>query len=291
MNKINTGALPDTKDDRDYSASIFLASSSNVDWEKGLVLPRPPLWDQQNSDSCVSASWSYYHWQLNQKNYSRRALFSRIALAYGAYIRDGGLTICQIGQETNDEVKDPDIRNPISMRDKTGISNKQAEDDKEFNSFVLSSDIDSVGKAIRDYNGVVFGVVGSNEGWADHSQPRPPKDGEVKWGHALYLYGYGIKNGKKYVLARSSWSEVDHYIYENYFADLSNIFNPWTLIPRKEIKKMSKVFIKMGEKIGVLVAEGFTFGGGFAKDEQSLQKLKEVFEFKGDEPTIEIPNV
>lgn len=51
----------------------------------------------------------------------------------------------------------------------------------------------------------------------------------------------------------------------------------------------NKYFIKQGEKIGVLVTEGFTFGGGFAKDMQALEQLKSAFEFKGNEPTIELP--
>lgn len=284
------GALPDPRDDRDYSAAIIMAASPSVDWEKGFILPKPPFWDQQSSDACVGASWSYYHWQLKNKNYSRRGLFSRIALSYGAYIRDGGLKICQIGQETNDEVADPDIRTATSMRDKTGVNDKEASDDREADSFVLPADIDSVAKAIRDYKGVVFGVIGTNEGWQNYADPRPPKDGETQWGHALYLYGYCMRNGKKCVIARSSWSEQDHYINEDYFKNPSFIFNPWTLIPRKEQNKMSKVFIKMGDKVGVLVAEGFTFGGGFAKDPESLEKLKQVFEFTGGEPTVEIPN-
>lgn len=50
-----------------------------------------------------------------------------------------------------------------------------------------------------------------------------------------------------------------------------------------------KFIIKDGDKIGVLVCEGFTFGGGFAKDEKALTELKDAFEFNGTEPTLELP--
>jgi hypothetical protein len=49
-----------------------------------------------------------------------------------------------------------------------------------------------------------------------------------------------------------------------------------------------KFIINEGGKLGVLVCEGFTFGGGFAKDEKSLEALKEVFEFDGTEKTINL---
>ncbi len=52
---------------------------------------------------------------------------------------------------------------------------------------------------------------------------------------------------------------------------------------------VNRFFIKQGDKIGVLVTEGFTFGGGFAKDMNALENLKQAFEFKGDEPTINLP--
>lgn len=47
--------------------------------------------------------------------------------------------------------------------------------------------------------------------------------------------------------------------------------------------------IKIGDKIGVLVVEGFTFGGGFAKDMDALKKLDEAFEVPADVQTIELP--
>lgn len=50
-----------------------------------------------------------------------------------------------------------------------------------------------------------------------------------------------------------------------------------------------KYHIKIGEKIGVLVIEGFTFGGGFAKDMAALKELDNAFEVPADVKTIEFP--
>lgn len=228
---MNFGALPDPKDERDFQAEPLMASAPPVDWSKPISLPQPPLWNQEQSDACVGASWSYYHWQLRDEVFSKRDLFARIAQSYGAYIRDGGVTIVKIGQETEKELPDPITPDPANMRDKTGLNDKQAADDRELDSFVLPNTIDSCAQAVRDYKGCVFGVTGTNEGWKDLANPRPPQTGETTWGHALYLYGFHLHDNEKCVIARSSWDGTDHHIRENYFTS-GNTFNPWTLIPR-----------------------------------------------------------
>ena len=227
-----TGALPDRQDKRDFNAEPLLGAAPAVDFENNpLFLPKPPLWNQNASDACVGASWSYYHWQLKGEIFSKRDLFARIAQAYGAYIRDGGVTLVKIGQQTETELPDPQFPDANNMRDKTGLNDQQAIDDRELNSYSFNNTIDDCAKCIRDFKGCVFGVVGSENGWKDKENPTPPKSGEATWGHALYLYGYHLHDGQKCVIARSSWSETDHHIKQNYF-ESGNTFNPWVLIPR-----------------------------------------------------------
>lgn len=104
----------------------------------------------------------------------------------------------------------------------------------ESQSFSLPNDIDSVAQGIKTFGGVVFGVTGTNEGWQDMSNPRPPASGETQWGHALYCKGYHLHDGLKCIIAKSSWEEVpNHHIKENYFA-AGYTFNPWTLIPKQQ---------------------------------------------------------
>lgn len=243
IEQLPKGALPDPEDKRDYKIEA-VGALLPVDWSVEFRLPDPGNEDQGSSDSCVAQAWSYYHTQLHGKNYSRRDLFCRIALNYGAYIRDGGWQVVNSGQATRDEVSDPHPETPQNMRDSSGTKQEYREDDKELNFFSLPSDIDTVASALRAYSGVVFGVTGTNPGWSDLLNPRPPQGGETQWGHALYAMGYHLHSGQKCVIAKSSWcdSVSEHHIKENYF--LSGFtFNPWTLIPKDQNMNQTKVVL------------------------------------------------
>ncbi|MDD5110847.1 MAG: hypothetical protein PHI63_06605, partial [Patescibacteria group bacterium] len=150
----------------------------------------------------------------------------------GAYIRDGGLRIVNFGQSTRDETPDPVPETEDAMRNHTGLSDEASASDRELNSFVVGADIDSVAQAIEVCKGVVFGVIGSNDGWRTQ-MVRPPIAGETTWGHALYLCGRHLHDGMRCVVARSSWAFTPvHHIREDYFAGGVFVFNPWTLIPK-----------------------------------------------------------
>jgi len=226
-----TGCLPDPSDERDYR--IDLMGIAQVDWTD-FRLPTPPDSDQAQADCCVGEAWSYYHWQLKNETFSVRSVFAYIAQMYGAYIRDGGIRIVKFGQETSLEAPDPTPKTPQNMRDKAGLVDALAADDRELDSWVLpDSSIDGVAWAIKNYKGAVFGVTGSDLGWVDSLNPRPPQSGESTWGHALYAMGYHMHDGQKCIIAKSSWcnSVKEHHIKENYFTS-GNTFNGWTLIPK-----------------------------------------------------------
>lgn len=243
------GALPDLKDERDFQLSF--AALPPADFSKSSGLPRPPLKDQNSSDSCVSHAWSYYHWQLKGKDFSCRDLFARIALSYGAFIRDGGLQIVKLGQATTDEVSDPTPETPQNMRDKTGITADKEASDKEFDSFVMPPDIDSVAAAILAYKGVVFGVTGSNPGWQNLTVPEPPKPGEFTWGHGLYAVDFHMHTNtdgsqEKCIITVTSWPSAgiaEHHIRQRYFAT-GMTFNPWTLIPKTSLTQNNMQLIR-----------------------------------------------
>lgn len=247
IDQLPKGCLPDEPDVRDFGAAPFLASLPPVDWTKGSGLPRPPLHDQNQADACVAHSWSYYHFQLKKKEFSRRDLFARIAQkTYGANIRDGGLAIVKQGQQTQDELPDPNPENPDNMRDKSGVIAEKEADDQELNSFVINNDIDSLAQAILAYKGAVFGVTGSNPGWADLTNPRPPKAGETLWGHAIYAVDFHIhSDGQKCIIACTSWPSAgitEHHIRQDYFKS-GNTFSGWTLIP-KAAQKLPAILVQ-----------------------------------------------
>src|SRR5690349_14889181 len=145
IEQLTKGALPDPADERDYK--LGLGALPPVDWNQSYMTPELPAEDQANSDACVAYASSYYHTQIHPANYSRRDLFARIALSYGAYIRDGVKAIVEAGQATRDEVPDPAIPNPQNMRDKTGITAAKEASHKELNYFIVPKDIDSVAAA------------------------------------------------------------------------------------------------------------------------------------------------
>ncbi|MGI8470303.1 MAG: hypothetical protein ACR2N3_17830 [Pyrinomonadaceae bacterium] len=252
IDNVGKGALPDLPDDRDYMVDKDILGAATVDWSKEFRLPEPPPEDQGSSDSCVAQSWSYYHWQLHGKNYSRRDLFCRIAINYGAYIRDGGKELVGSGQATRDEVSDPNPETPQNMRDASGTKPEYRSDDQELNYFRLShEDINGVAWGIQNYKGVVFGVNGSNPGWQDMKNPRPPLRGETLWGHALYAMGCHTHDGQKCIIAKSSWSKYvsEHHIKENYYLT-GNAFSVWTLIP-KEQSMTNSLIVKNGDELGI----------------------------------------
>lgn len=262
IEEVSKGAVPDQPDDRDFKAEAILGAVT-VDFTEEFRLPEPPSQDQGQSDSCVAHAWSYYHWQLRGKDYSRRDLFCRIFLDYGAYIRDGGKEIVKNGHATKDEVPDPSPQTASNMRSKADTDALERLDDIEASYFVLpQQDINGVAWGIKNYKGVVFGVNGSNQGWQNMLEPRPPMQGETIWGHALYAMGYHTHgDGQKCIIAKSSWSPVtEHHIREFYFTSLIGTFNAWTLIPKesntmKLVKDNGTVYIISGNndkrKIGI----------------------------------------
>lgn len=251
---LGKGALVDSPDSRDFKAESVMGTPI-IDWNADFFLPEPPNNDQNGSSSCVAQAWSYYHWQLRNKDFSRRDLYARIFLpGGGAYIREGGLQIVKLGQATRDEVPDPAIETETDMCKGTGTPNQQSSD-QELNSFVIADiSIDNVAWAIEQYKGLVFGVQGSNAGWVDMANPRPAASNEVIWGHALYLFGRHMHNGLKCVIAKSSWGNsgntTTHHIKENYFVS-GAIFNPWTLIPKDAQSMTNSLIVQNSTEYGI----------------------------------------
>ncbi len=237
--KLGKGALPDPEDDRDLVLKMAGALGAiEIDWNKGNQLAKPPGVDQATSDCCVACAWSYFHWQVTGKTFSVRDLFCRIFLTWGAYIRDGGLELVNRGHAESHEVKDPSPMTMANMRSTAGTKDEYRIDGKVYRAFSLDQqDMNGYAWAIENYKGVVFGVYGSNQGWANKENPRPPMQGETVWGHALYGFGYHMHNGRKCIIAMSSWSKLGkvHHISETYFYAMQGTFSPWVLIPKDQI--------------------------------------------------------
>jgi len=259
IEQLGTGSVKQPKDIRDFRAEPVFGVVV-IDWSKEFRLSEPPNENQDGSNSCVSQAWSYYHWQLTGKNYSRRSLYSRIFLPQsGAYLRDGGKELTSKGQATRDEASDPMPQTETAMRLREGITAEEEASDIEQAYYAFQEEvIDYYAVSIRDYKGVIFGVRGTWQAWADLTNPVLPTDNNY-WYHALYGMGYHLHNGQKCIIAKSSWCGTqsghhEHHIKEDYFKS-GGIYNNWVLIP-KETKIMIE-FVKnesIPGEYGILVS-------------------------------------
>src|ERR1051325_7144320 len=159
INQLGKGAIPQPPDERDYSFTPIAPPASPIDWTKEYRLREPPNENQYTSSSCVAQASSYLHWQLRNRDYSRRDVYSEIYLpGGGAYLRDGVKRIADYGQATRDEVPDPSPQTETAMRNKTGTTREKQASDKEKTYFLLGTSINQIAIAVRDYYGAVFGV-------------------------------------------------------------------------------------------------------------------------------------
>lgn len=248
IRKLGKGAVLQPEDERDYKAELrpdFIAGAPLIDWEKGFYLEEPPDENQGSSSSCVAQGWSYYHWLINRKNWSRRSLYSRIFLLQGgAYGRDGGKELTTIGQATRDEAPDPSPQTENEMRSREGITAEEEASDIEHGYFSLPSDIDMIAYTIQNYKGSVGGVRGTNKAWADLTNPNVPAPGDINfWYHYLFRFGYHRHNdGQKCIIHKSSWCGIyggvhhhEHHIKEDYFLS-GGTFDNWVLVPKENNK-------------------------------------------------------
>lgn len=248
IKQLGKGVLLDPPDDRDYPLIFQLGAPEPIDWSQMYKLPEPPDANQRSSDACVAYSTSYLHWQFKRKDYSRRDVFSRIFLDYGAYLRDGVKQICTTGQQTQDECPDPPLPTKQNMRIKSQLSDAAGIDDLEANYFVVThNSIDAIAQAVRDFQGCIFGVYGTDAGWSNLDNPTPPaslNDPNI-WGHAIYAYGYHMHDGQKCIIAKSSWctsTHDSHHIKENYFNGFT--MNAWCVIPKEDQFMTNSLLLK-----------------------------------------------
>lgn len=278
LQNLGTGSPPQPRDERDFRAEPIFGVIV-IDWSKEFRVIEPSDENQGSSQSCVSQSWSYYHWQLVGKDYSRRSLYSRIFLPTGgAYLRDGGKEITTRGHATRDEAPDPGpIQTEDAMRNRSDITAEEETSDieQEYRAF-QEEVIDYYAYAIKEYKGVVLGVRGTWKAWEDLTNPQVPTDNDF-WYHALYGMGYHLHDNQKCIIAKSSWCGLydkttknitwpipsnwdsqkyehhhEHHIKEDYFKS-GGIYNNWVLIPKEKQVMIEFVNIEGTGEYGLLV--------------------------------------
>ena len=180
------------------------------------------------------------------------------------------------------------------MRNRADITAEMERIGQEAGYFAVDGkNIDAVAACIRDNKGCIIGVEGDNAGWQDLLNPVPPKNAE--WGHALYCFGFHMHNGKKCIIAKSSWCDtgiLEHHLTQDYF-ESGNTFDGWTLIPKERLPMYQRyvVFHKPSGREGVLVVgqTGFADPIVWADSQDHLAQLKVLFQIAADAPVITLP--
>ena len=287
--KFGTGAVPDKGDNRDYKYDDLALGAAPVDWSKGYDIEREldfivPFKNQGGSSSCVGQAWSYYAGIINlaeintYSSTSAKAYYSQIYLpGGGAYLREGGKLTVNWGAIPEMVVPSYMSGNPPTEKFITDSSWKNNKMDKlaevlqakEYRTISASKSMELFAQAIRDNYGVVGGVYGSNNGSWNTNEPKPPANGQDRWGHAIYFGKFGEDSLGKYIATPNSWgvrNQIDtlhrddwQKLRKDYFSS-GSMFNPWTLTDKpnkvETISPETKEVMLKNEKKFIIEAEG-----------------------------------
>lgn len=212
ISQFGKGAIPTPKVIRDQQFRI-MAAAPVVDWSQPYKVPASfPVKNQMSASDCTAEATLYYARVLGiienseDREDSERFNYSQsfIAPDGGAFIWKAMSIPLKPGLATLQSVPNGD-HSELTMRD--GSLNAAAKIEAKADKYAVipRSNIDQMAQIIRDYHGFVTGFNGWN-GMFDAS-------GQVidwsksDWGHAVYIYGYEIRNGIKCLRFRNSWSD------------------------------------------------------------------------------------
>lgn len=220
------GAVVTPPDIQDQFYKLAAPAPVFVDWTVPFRVPAQLVQkNQDGSSSCTAQATNYYIQALNQiehgKNeiYSSRYIYSQTSLGYGqgTYIWKA-MSIpmkAGMGAASMNSVPEKDSSEAIMLDSSENIhAVLEAHTDKYA---VIPRDgqgIDYMAQIVKDYHGFVTGFNGHNTMFdqsgmiTDWSQ--------TDWGHAVYVCGYEMHEGKKCLVFKNSWGSqwgTDGYGY------------------------------------------------------------------------------
>lgn len=268
ISKFGKGAIKRNPDFRDILFRDYIAGAGTVNWDEPYdirsVIGTLPINNQNGSSSCVGQSCSKLaeiaeaFESKNQTRLSARDVYSRIYAPEGGAFGYKGLSIIvNRGVATEVRVSSYNQGNPpdeafMRIRDDSNEATQEALVRKAKAYAHISQNIDEMAYAIKNQNGIVFGVIGTNQGWAFGKYiPEPPKSGEEVWYHFIVGIGYKKIGDKKYILIQNSWgkewgNQGTALISEDYILG-GWTFNAMTLIDLPNLPE--KIFMKRVVKV------------------------------------------
>lgn len=195
------------------------------DFTKSTNLPEPPDEDQGSSNSCTSQAFGYRFWASTSWQLLRNDTYSHTFLpGGGAYLDAPAIFVNQFGAYFRGVLQDPNPETEPNMEQVVVTTNDSTRIKAVHISITpLQADINVIGNLLEQYKGIIIGLDGNDEGWADMEDPT--YNGQAEWGHALYVYDRAVISTQPALKAKSSWcNEVkNHFINKAYF-DAGGVF-------------------------------------------------------------------
>lgn len=268
--------------------SILTAAANElepVDWERGFLLPELPPENQGSSGSCTEQAFCYDFMNKHGIDLSRRDGYSRIARpdAPGAMPHEPYWKFDTEGQHTRENSADPSKQTEANMKELVNIPIDRYHELRVKYWSPVDYHIDTIARMVQNYKGITGSFTLTGEGWADKKYPRAPLRTDTNWrgGHMLQLCGFGLVDGIKKIIARSSWKGVKyHYFGEDYYNLAAEWVygHYWAEYRKVLVMNNEYVVIEYNGKLGVgLFDGGFIEPIAWAKDKQQILDICKTY--------------
>lgn len=257
-----------------------------IDWSKPFHVPAVlKQKNQDGSSSCTGQATAYYCEALNQiengkdEVYSPRFIYSQVNAGYGsgAYIWRAMSIPLKPGVASEESVPGGSNTEDI-MTDKSANDSAKIEAKTDKYAVIPRTSIDQLAQIIQDYHGFVTGFNGHDGMFSPNGTVVDWSKSD--WGHAVYVCGYEVRGGKKYLKFKNSWGSqwgTDGYgyfpeefvssgnLYDAYVYALVEDLDPASIFKLVRVDGGKEVWlIRDGKKTHVYNAAALTIISSFA---------------------------
>ena len=225
-----------------------------VDWTKPYASPIGSIKNQQQSESCGGQAGSYWLTTermiqgINEGDISAKSIYAPIACQGGGTTvsaLENQLTIAGGNLEATVPSTAPDgTCTEAFMEDlswKTVATDQDAIKRAGYTIMSVAIDIDSIAEAIQNEGGVIWEIVGQNNGTWLSPYPQPPVNSKNTWNHFMRGFGYQTGVNGQQIDCTQSWGIsvgdggiqhfLQNYIDSGYIVDVFTFVKDNTLVP------------------------------------------------------------
>jgi len=302
------GIREDIPDVRDYQWGRDVGMATiPFDWVKGFDIEKTisdrigkpfklPVKNQNGSSSCGGQGWAYLGQVLSimidsltepitdelLQEKSAKFIYAHTHVGTGG---SGGRENCElvINKGWANEVDCPSYVNNLPpdeefMIDKGSITpqafTNALKDRGLAYANVLDREPDNIATAVRDNNGVIFGLTGTNNGTWRSAFPKAPTTFTNSWNHWLYIGKAKLINGEQYFGTLNSWGTdvgedgwqwLSATYVKTFILGYPVIFSVWTMVAKADVvippPFKFTMTLRLGMKNGEVLMLQKTLGG------------------------------